>query len=244
MPGQTAFTRILDYRATSGAEYLEPESAKAFEEGVKYGSGALSFEGAAFYCDYNNLQKVIIRRVRRSSGVRPSPRQGCRGIDQLQDRRAGDIGQVQGLSEDRCFTQIFIPDNGGDDRSEVAGFAPDKAPASRMAVQHVPKLSGTVSARYTLDLAVGELVSGANLYYKARIYFDAVNHSCQGAYNIASARLEWTDPSERVTLAVFGDNLFDEKYLTQLQVGRTGVGSIWDEPVTCGVSVRDRFGDQ
>jgi len=29
-----------------------------------------------------------------------------------------------------------------------------------------------------------------------------------------------------VTLAIFGDNLLDEKYPTQLQVGQTGVGRI------------------
>ncbi|MFA7603030.1 MAG: TonB-dependent receptor [Novosphingobium sp.] len=243
---------IPDYRATSGRDYLEPEDVNAFEAGFKYGSGGLSFEGAAFYYDYKNLQngyytagETILSNAGKSK---------IRGVEGAVSYKVGGFeisanatyldAKYTSYPRAGFYTPNFIPDNDGDGLPEFAGFTPGNAPANGKRVQHAPKFSGTISARYTADVGGGKLVVGANLYHTSRIWFDASNQFSQGAYDILSARLEWTDPSDRVTVAVYGDNLFDEKYLTQMQVGQAGVGTVWGEPATYGVSVRYRFGAQ
>jgi iron complex outermembrane receptor protein len=91
-------------------------------------------------------------------------------------------------------------------------------------------------------VAGGRVVASTNLYHTSRIYFDASNQFSQGSYDILSARLEWTDPSDRITVAVYGDNLLDAEYYTQLLSGQAGVGTVWGEPAIYGFSVRYNFG--
>lgn len=244
---------IPDYRATSGGDYLEPESVKAFEAGFKYGRGGFSFEGAGFYYDYKNLQNgyyTVGETILSNAGK--ARIQGAEGAVHYEFASGFEVSanatyldaKYDEYPQAGFYVTNFIPDNDGDGRLEFAGFTPTNAPANGKLVQHAPKFSGSVSARYTTELASGKLVLGANLYHTSRVYFDAANQLSQRAYDIASARVEWTDPSEHITLAVYGDNLFDETYVTQLQQGQVGVGTIWGQPATWGVSARYKFGGQ
>jgi len=244
---------IPDYRSTSGSEYLEPEGVDAFEIGFKYGSGGLSFDAAAFYYDYKNLQNGYYAQA----GATTLSNAGTAKIQGLEGAVSYRLGgfnisanatyldaKYKDYPQAGVFVPNFLPDNDGDGRPEFAGFTGTNAPASGNFVQRAPRFSGTISASYTADVGGGTLVAGANLYHTSRIYFDASNQFSQGSYDILSARVEWTDPSDRVTVAVYGDNLFDEHYYTQILSGTAGVGAVWGEPAAYGVSVRYRFGAQ
>lgn len=137
------------------------------------------------------------------------------------------------------FNPVIIPDVDGDGVGDFAKFDTSvQADASGLQVQRAPKFSATFAAQYATELQSGQLILSTNLFHSSKVFFDAAHQFSQGSYNILSARIQWTDPTERYTIAIFGDNLTDEKYLTQANVGLVGAGAVWGEPATYGVSLR------
>jgi iron complex outermembrane receptor protein len=57
----------------------------------------------------------------------------------------------------------------------------------------------------------------------------------------SSLRAEWTDPSNRYTFAVYGDNVADEEYRTVAQANATGIVAGRGALATAGVSIRASF---
>lgn len=250
---------IPDFRQTSCignptdcGDYLKPEEIEAFEIGAKYSNSVLTAELAAFYYDYKNMQ-VGFYQIGETilSNAASSRIKGIEGSLQLRMGGGFDVTAAATYLDAKYkdypvagyFAPTFIPDNDGDGRPEFAGFdTSSTVDASGNSVVRAPKFSGNITARYTTDLARGELVASTNLYYTSKIYFDAANQFPQKGYELLSARLQWTDPDDRYTVAVFGDNITDRKYLTQNSVGTVAAGTIWGHPATYGVSLRVNFG--
>lgn len=244
---------VPDYRSTSGAEYLEPENITAYEAGAKFADGRLTAEFAGFLYDYKNLQngyyitgETILSNAAsaRIKGLEGSLRYDFGNGFEISASGTYLDAKYRDYPTAGLFTPVFVPDTDGDGRPDFSGFANSTAQARGNQMQRAPEFSGTFAARYSTELAGGELVTSANLYHTSKFYFDAANDFGQGGYTILSARVQWTDPSQRYTVAVFGDNLTDETYLTQLSIGNSAVGTIWGEPATYGISLRVNFGAQ
>ena len=75
----------------------------------------------------------------------------------------------------------------------------------------------------------------------AAILAAAVHEFSQKGYELLSLRAEWTDPSDRFTLAVFGDNVTNAKYKSQILPGPFAIQTTWGSPTTYGGSVRVKF---
>jgi iron complex outermembrane receptor protein len=243
---------IPDYRSSSGSEYLKPEKIDAFEVGAKYGDRALTAELAGFYYDYKNLQNGYY--VQGNTILSNAASSRIKGIEANLKYDFGNGFELSAAGtyldakyrkylNAGYFAPTFIADNDGDGRPEFAGFDTSSThDASGNQVVRAPKLSGTVAARYTTDLANGKLSGSVNLYHTSTIFFDPANQFGQKAYDILSARVQWKDPTEHYTIAVFGDNLTNSTYLTQVNVGATAAGTIWGRPATYGISLRYDFG--
>lgn len=243
---------IPDYRSTSGGEYLEPEQVSAWEAGFKYGTGSFSAELAGFYYDYKNLQngyyrvgETILSNAAKSriKGIEASLRYDFGNGFEVSAAGTYLDAKYRNFPSAGYFAPVIYRDTDGDGVNDFEGFdTSNTVAADGNSVQHAPKFSGNVSARYSTEVAGGRLVTSASLFHTSKIYFDAANQFGQGAYDILSARVEWTDPTDRWTVAAFGDNLFDETYYTQIQVGTAAAGVIYGEPATYGISLRYRFG--
>jgi iron complex outermembrane receptor protein len=44
-----------------------------------------------------------------------------------------------------------------------------------------------------------------------------------------------------VTIAVFGDNVTNKRYQTQVLFTTAGTGAVWNSPVTYGLELRTKF---
>jgi len=108
-------------------------------------------------------------------------------------------------------------------------------------MQGAPKFTANLRGSYTTEVAGGTLVASATLYHTSKNYFDAANDFAQSGYELVGARVEWTDPSDRYTVGVFGENLGDAKYRTAAIVGTVAAGVVWAPPPTWGASLRARF---
>jgi len=54
-------------------------------------------------------------------------------------------------------------------------------------------------------------------------------------------RTEWKDPSQRYWVALYGENLTNQRYRTQVQYNSFGIGASWNAPATWGVQLGSKF---
>jgi iron complex outermembrane receptor protein len=113
---------------------------------------------------------------------------------------------------------------------------------------NTPAVSFNLRAEYALDLASwGRLTPSLNWYHQGKTFQDARNTpgSRQPKFGLMSGRLEWQLPDGRTTLALFGRNLLDRRYISgsfdQRQL--TGQDQIfYAPPRTYGLEITRSFG--
>lgn len=113
--------------------------------------------------------------------------------------------------------------------------------ASDNEMQRSPEFTANLGVNYTTGLAEGWLSLSGTLYHTSDFYFDSSEQFKQDAYELLSLRAEWTDPSDRYTVALFADNVTNEEYRSQVLPQQMGALSMWGTPATVGVSFNARF---
>ncbi|WP_439136427.1 TonB-dependent receptor, partial [Pseudomaricurvus sp.] len=223
---------------------VDPEHIKAYEVGYKYNSGDLMFDVAAFYYDYKDLQ--VASYVGASSVIRNAANSTVYGVDaqmrfavteQLEfnvggtwlDATYGDFEESQTWSQ--CTDPVFCTG------ANAGLFVPAYEDASDNEMQRSPEFTATLGVNYFTSLLEGTLNLSGNLYHTSDFYFDSSENYAQDSYQLLSLRAEWTSPSERYNVAVYGDNLTDEHYRNQVIPQFYGVLNSWGAPRTVGVSV-------
>jgi iron complex outermembrane receptor protein len=85
------------------------------------------------------------------------------------------------------------------------------------------------------------MLSG-NFYHSSKFHFGpAGTQFLQPAYQTLALRAQWTDPSDRYSVALWGDNVTNSRYRTGAQYTNFGIGSNWNKPATYGVEVGIKF---
>lgn len=236
---------MIDLARTTGPAPVAPESLNAFEAGFKYAGRGLTFNLAGWYYDYKDLQVS-------SYIVGDDPSQGA--LARVDNAATARIYGVEGdvryqitpdfdVSASGAYVDAKYKDFPESNRFvfNSAGFLIPQIPfdSSGLQMQRAPKFTASIGARYNVDLAGGRLGLSGNFYHTSRIYFDASEQFRQDGYELLGLRAEWTDPTEQLTVAVYGDNVTGAKYIKQFNTGGFGVG--WGAPATWGVSLRYNF---
>ncbi len=225
---------------------VKPEEIKAWEVGYKYSAGPLMLDLAAYWYDYKDLQ--VASYVGATSVIRNAADSSIHGIDgQLRyavtDRLEVSVGaawlkaEYDRFDNSQVWSQCLVAACG----DSFGVFLPSFADASGNEMQRSPEFTGSLSVIYRTDLAGGALNLSGTLYHTSDFYFDSSEAFKQDAYDLLSLRAEWVDPSGQYTVALFGDNLTDEEYRTQVLPQFYGALSTWGAPRTVGVSVGWRY---
>lgn len=231
---------FLDVANPPPAEEVDPEQIDAYEIGYKYAGESFALSLAAFYYDYQDLQVSLYPEG--TAVTLNAASASIKGFEGHLNYSASDklefsIGAAWTDAEYDDFPDYFR-------YQEVPGagfFAPIPFDASGKMMQRAPELTATLSARYVTDLAGGSLVISGNAYYSSKFYFDGSEDTEEGSYTTLGLRTAWTNPSNRYTVAVYGDNLTDEAYRVQANETFSGMSTIWAPPRTVGVSLKLDF---
>ena len=112
---------------------------------------------------------------------------------------------------------------------------------SGKSLPRAPKWTGNISANYTTDLGGGKLDVDASVYLTSRWYVDVLNRVGAPGYALANGQISWTTPDEHWRFAVFGKNLFNERYFaTLLTFGGTDQFA-YDKPRWFGGTIGYKF---
>jgi len=232
---------------------VKPEDINAYEVGFKYEDRGFSFEAAAFYYDYKNLQVSIYRTgTAEIINAATSEIYGLEGALHYQVTPAFQINAGASYVHARykrfnnAPVYVRCSELGEETAATCAvngvSFVVVPTTLEDVTMQRTPEFTGFVGARYETDLAGGELALSGNLFYSSSFFFGPSGVQFeQGGYETLALRAQWNAPDDGFHVAVFGDNVTNSRYLTQAQYSSFGIGANWSKPVTYGVELGVKF---
>lgn len=226
---------------------VQPEKITAYEVGLKHAERRYAANVAAYYYDYTNLQVAsygIVNSVPISE-ITNAATSRIYGVEAdghyaVTDDFVVNASAAYTNAKYRSFPNApgYAP-AGGPAGGPIVGTIVD---ASGLPMQRAPDFTATAGARYSLDLAGGRLALSGTLYHSSEVFFDTAAQVSQKPYNTLGLRVEWTDPSERYMVALYGDNVTGTRYLTQAEPSvPLGVLVNWSPPAMIAGEIRAKF---
>ena len=217
------------------------EQIDAYEVGFKIARPTFDLETSAFYYDYKDLQIANY-----SSGVgviQNAAKSKIYGADVQASVRPTDRFKLQAgvaytHSEYLSFPSASIYPGIGTVADPVRVAQTD---ASGQTLLRTPKFTGSISATYDQPIGDNNLKFSANYYRTTKFKFDPVGQFQQKGYGLLSARIAFSPADEHFTIAVFGNNLTDETYLTQVLPFSGAILQTYGTPRTYGVEASVKF---
>jgi iron complex outermembrane receptor protein len=226
-----------------------PEKIDAFEVGFKTRATNYSFEAAAFYYNYFDLQVGALRGPiisdQNAGGAKIA------GLDLNGTMLvAQDLRVHASLSYIPKAEYVHFPNADASvpiTVSPITGLACTACGNADVAVDasgyrliRTPKVSAAAGFTYAHRLGLGELGLSSNLYYSSAYALDVTGRTQQGSYVTLSSDVSWTLKAWRFSL--WGRNLTDDRHI----VVETGIGSAGDlvnyaPPLQVGVAVNYAF---
>jgi iron complex outermembrane receptor protein len=233
---------------------IQPEDVYAYEIGYKFETAGFSNELAAFDYQYKNLQVseflgtalayIVNAAESRIYGVEDEFHYSFEnhfqvngGISWTHARYTTFGTTVNGVA---FGAPVYATCTGFD---MPAGCAYDYVNQSTVLhgthMQHVPDYTANLGPRYTTGMTnSGEYSFSANGYFSSYYYNSpAGTQFRQPSYTTLALRAQWDDPSKRYFAALYGENVTDVRYRTQVQFNGFGVGASWNAPATWGIEL-------
>jgi iron complex outermembrane receptor protein len=212
---------------------FKPEVLHSYEVGakIKLPNGLGRINASAFYYDYKDFQALSFEGVSTSYIInRPAT---LKGIDtELYLTPARGLNLIFGAS---YLDQVVkgIP---------LSGTSVDRK------IPYAPQWNLTALARYEWDAFGGQMALQANTNYVSSQNFALTNAAVteEPGYALVNARLSYTFPNDRLTIAAYVDNLTDRRYRLIAFDLASSFGSSESQygmPRTYGVSLRYKFGE-
>lgn len=227
---------------------VAPENIKSYEVGYKYDDRQLSIDVSGFYYDYKNLQ--VSEFLAGTANIVNAANSRIYGIDaqgnyRFNDRFQVNVGAAWTHARYREFDNAPVYTR----CPTVAGcgggtsfFLPSGITLRNSPMQRAPEFTANVGLKYNTEVADGKLTLTSNLYYSSKLYYGpSGNQFLQKGYALLALRAQWTDPSKHYSIALFGDNVTDTRYKTEVQASNFGIGANWNKPATFGVELGAHF---
>ena len=219
---------------------IEPEKINSFEVGYKMASGGTRLDLSSFYYDYKNLQVSTYQGTKSiTTNAAASKVYGLEASISQQLTNEFSVTAGAAYTHGRYKNYTTAPKNVFD---YVAGTAlNDPSVATNNHMIRSPDFTGNISLNYKTPAFGGNIALNSNLYFTSKVYFDAANRNEQKGYEVLSARATWSDSSDRFSVSLWGNNLTDKAYKTQVLPNGVGTGVSWAAPLTYGVSAGVKY---
>ncbi|MFA7441339.1 MAG: TonB-dependent receptor [Sphingomonadaceae bacterium] len=224
---------------------VKPEHIDAFEVGLKTAQGPIRAEASAFYYNYKALQVAAYIGV--NSIFRNAATSRIWGLDgqvsaNITDNFDISLAGTYTNAEYRNFEGAVAYAQDLNPASPTYGlFNTFAADASGMTMPRSPKFIANAGAHYQTTLADGRLDLNANFYYTTRFYYDPIHQFGQGAYALVGLRATYTSPDERWAYSVYGTNITNSSYRSQVLPGTYAIQQTFGEPAAVGASITLNF---
>ena len=232
---------------------VEPETINAYEVGYKYAANKLSVDLSSYYYKYKDLQvpsyglgpgNVPVGFVSNAANSRIY---GFEVQTRYQLTRSFDINAGAAYLNAKYSSFPNAPGYAPCFSSPLACGAnyglsvPTTINAGGYDMARSPRFTTSAGGRYTTDFLRGRLAFSANAYYTSLFYEDLADQLAQHAYATLGLRAEWTDPSGKLSLAVYGVNMTDRRFYLQAYPENEAWPVSWNAPRQVFGEVKYRF---
>lgn len=218
-----------------------PETLDAYEIGLKsdFLTNRVRVNTAAFYYNYKNIQAV--RYPNGIEEVYNAPKAKIYGLDldtvfavtQQLEVRAG-VEALHTEYVDFPNADYTTPAVGGG-----TNFGVFSAAGKRLSL--APDFTGDVSVSYTVPTSVGNAKFDITYAYNSGWYAEPDNRLHQGAYSLLNAQIKFTPVNSLWDFRVWGKNLTNSQYTSELASQANGDYATFAPPRTYGVTVERRL---
>ena len=226
---------------------VQPEKINAYEVGYKLDTSRLSVNLDAFYYQYKNLQvENYTAEVAYILNAANSRIKGIEGDLHYAFDPHFTVSAAVGFTEAEYQEYDGAPYyaqcvNLATCGAGLGSFSVIPQNVRNGAMPYAPKWQGNIGARYTTDLAQGKLTLSGTMSFASKEWFDSVEQFHNSSNRDLVLRAEWLDPSGHYTIAVYGDNLTDDRYITFLTTNSIAVPIDYSPPPTFGISLGVKF---
>lgn len=227
-------------------ETIDQESVDAFEIGMKWTTeNDMRLDAAIFYYDYQDMQLASYDGV--SAIVENAGESTIYGAELalatvITNNLQFSIGMSYTDGEYDKFDDapIFIQDTNPLSPT-FSTFPASSIDAAGFEMQRSPKFTGNVGLDFSDHIGIGTLNMSANYYYSSSFYFDPANQFEQDAYGLLNLSVGLETMEDRLSIRLYGKNVLDEEYRTQVLPGSFAVQETWGEPATVGIELGYRL---
>jgi iron complex outermembrane receptor protein len=129
----------------------------------------------------------------------------------------------------------------GDPNNALGGNCLQIGDAGGNRLQNTPALTASLGASYDIHSALGTFTLAGNYYYNDGFVATADERVEQPSYSTIDASLTWRPTPDSYFVRLWGRNLSDEFYRTQLSATNSGDNGTSGVPRTYGVQVGMEF---
>jgi iron complex outermembrane receptor protein len=222
---------------------FDPETLTTYEGGFKSQlfDRMLTFNAAAFYSKYKDLQGTLLR----CDSISPSPAFPC-----TQTTNIGDA-DIKGFEVETVLRPLngfsFDASLGYLDFKYKSVAATSGVLLSNQSI-YTPKITGAAGMQYEADLGGrGTLTPRVDLTYRSSVFTDVLNQpvSHLPRLTLVNARLTWADEANKWAVTLSATNLLDKFYAESVNLRPTApyfaASSRLGQPRQWQVSVRRSF---
>lgn len=221
---------------------FRPEKIDAYEVGLKLSRPGLRLGSSAYYYKYKDLQ--VSSYVLGAAVIKNAASSEIYGADL---ELSADITSRLTIDLSGAYTHAKYNEFFGAPSYPGTGFVGD--PIHTVAVdlldspmQRAPKWTGTASATYTQPIGdSNELRLHASYYRTSKFKLEPSGQYWQKGYGLLTARITYAMADDRMSLSLYGNNLTDAKYLSQLLLLESAPLQQWAFPRTYGVELGFKF---
>jgi iron complex outermembrane receptor protein len=218
---------------------VSPEKINAYEVGYKTAHSRWRWDAAAYYYQYRDLQVDSYTNL--GSVLTNAAKSKIYGFD---TSLAGQITDGLSATFSAAYTHARytdFPAAAGYTFNQVTGVTSVTENATGFQMQRSPTFSGDLILNYSIPFSYGKFDVSALYSYESRVYFDAIEYAYQGGYGTLNLRVDWTDPSKHWTVGIFGRNVTNKVYVSQVLPDSAFFGQQYGEPAVVGIDVRAKY---
>jgi iron complex outermembrane receptor protein len=235
---------------------IKPEKLTAYEVGFKTASSTFRFDAAAYYYDFRDLQVgvTVPSPVNPNSVIQlisNAKKAESYGVEaQATYTPTEDLTIRAGASYTHArYTDFKNATGNGLNVTTGRNISGQVQDWSGQQMARAPSFTGNIGINYEMDMAGGRLALSGNVSYTSS--YVVANPSLFGplgpaglankqryrqkGYGIANVQINWTDPSDHITLGVYADNVTNTRYNFILSGGLFGDFAQGNEPASYGV---------
>ena len=217
-----------------------PEQLDAYQAGLKteFLQHRMRLNVATFYYDFKDLQVTIVPGGGAQIDTNAASARNY-GADADLDVAATDHLTLSASASYLKAYYVHYPD--------AEGFTPLGKPilladAAGKELPYSPRFSGSLGGNYDLPTSVGEFKSSVTLSYQDDYVVSPTEHPVAPAYFLLNASVEWwSNADEPFGVRLWGRNLTDSYYNSNLISSSNGWYGTYAAPRTYGITVMKNF---